>query len=74
MEFSYNGYSYYIERYENEPDIHYYKRCWIITKNNPQDIDHYKKIEKLSRIWINVNFLGCKYEENTMKEVSKLVF
>ena len=41
MEFSHNGYTYYIERYENEPDLYYYKRCWIITKNNPKDEEEY---------------------------------
>ena len=72
MEFNYNGYSYFIERYENEPDIYYYKRCWIITKSNPKNIEEYDKIEKLSRLWVNTNFLGCKYEKNTMEQIFKL--
>ena len=73
MEFSYNGYSYFIEKYEDEPDIHYYKRCWLITKNNPKTFEEYGNIERLSRLWINVNFLGCKYNDNVMKKINKLI-
>lgn len=74
MEFSHSGYTYFIERYENEPDLYYYKRCWIITKNNPKNNEEYTEIERMSRMWININYLGCKYQENIMKEIGKLVF
>ena len=35
--------------------------------------EEYNKIEKMSRMWININYLGCKYEEDIMKEIGKLV-
>ena len=73
MEFSYNGYSYFIERYDNESENYYYKRCWLITKNSPKNNEEYENIEKLARLWINVNCLGCKYREEVMKEINKLI-
>lgn len=73
MEFSYNGMSYFIERNKNEPEIYYYKRCWLIAKNNPQNETEYKEIEKLSHLWINTNYLGCKYNEEVEKNIKKLI-
>lgn len=73
MEFSYNGYSYFIEKYENESEIYYYKRCWLITKNNPKNDEEYQKIDKMSRLWININYLGCQYNDDVMKQVHKLI-
>ena len=73
MEFSYKGYSYFIKKYNNEPDIHYYKRGWIITKNNPKNDEEYHNIEKMARLWINVNYLGCKYNDELMEKINNLV-
>lgn len=73
MEFSNNGMSYFIEKNENESDVYYYKRCWLIAKNKPTNELEYKEIEKLSNLWININYLGCEYSENVQKHIKKLV-
>ena len=73
MEFSYKGMSYFIEKDDDESEIYYYKRCWLITKNNPQTEEEYEELEKLSRLWLNINFLGCTYSEEVHNNVSKLI-
>ena len=73
MDFSYNGINYYIEKDEEEPELHYYKRSWLIVKNNPKTDEEYKEIEKLSKLWINTNYLGCEYSDEIKKKLNKLI-
>jgi hypothetical protein len=58
-----NGYSYYIDRLENELDRSYHLRCWYIANQNPKNMTEYKDAMKLGKLFVNYKLLNCKYHE-----------
>lgn len=59
-----NGYSYHIDRLENEVDRSYEMRCWYVTNLNPKTIEEFNQALKLGKLYVNYKLLNCKYNES----------
>jgi len=59
MEVNKNGMSLILNKNENEPDDIFYARLWFIISQD--NLDNFDEVERLSRIWANIKYLGCKY-------------
>tara|TARA_Y100000590_G_C15356262_1_gene877121 strand:+ start:498 stop:734 length:237 start_codon:yes stop_codon:yes gene_type:complete len=74
MEIEFNGKSYYITRNSFEPINQFEKRAWFIAKchSNKQNKDSLDKIIQLSKIYTNIEFNKCKYNEDITSKINKL--
>ena len=68
MVLNFNGYTYHIERLENEVDRSYQMRRWFIVSMNPKNIEDLEKSMKLAKLFVNYKLLGCQYP----KKVSEM--
>ena len=79
MEISKNGYVFYVKRYGIETDKELIQRSWFIMNGlsnsiNDNNIDkEFKKIEKISYIWHNMNNLKCKYPDDIIEDVISII-
>ena len=73
MEFSKNGVSYFITQNKDECEKYYYERCKLIVNYNPNTETSYKEIEKISNIWININYFGCEYSDEVTHKVKQIL-
>ena len=71
MEFSKNGNMVIIDKDDDEIYDLFINRCEFIL-NNLSNID-YKKLLKLSFIYINYKYYNCKYNNDIMIELNKLI-
>lgn len=61
-----------IEKDLFEPREKYMERVWFILKKIKNgSIDNFDEYVKLSRIYVNVNILGCKYSSDLMNNIAK---
>ena len=67
---NYNGKNYFIDKLENENDISYNIRRWIICKLEPNNEKEFKEYSKIAKIYTNVKLLGCEYNES----IKNLIF
>ena len=72
MEFSKNGLSIIVKKDENEPDNFYYERYWFIISQNMNKYKNMEELIKLSKIWINIKYLKCKYSSSITRKVIKM--
>ena len=68
MLYNYNGYSYYINRMENEVDKSLEIRYWYIVNMKPKDDLEFKKALKLSKLFVNYKLLNVDYN-STLKNM-----
>tara|TARA_B100000123_G_scaffold231938_1_gene181798 strand:+ start:159 stop:392 length:234 start_codon:yes stop_codon:yes gene_type:complete len=61
MLYNYNGYSYFIERMENEVDRSYKIRYWYIVNLEPKNESELKNAIKLSKLFVNYKILDIEY-------------
>ena len=79
MEISKNGYIFYIKRYGIETDKELIQRSWFIMNGlsniiNDNNIDkEFKKIEKISYMWHNMNNLKCKYSDDITENILSIL-
>ena len=64
MNINFQGYTYNIERLENEIDKSYQLRSWYIALQNPKNVEELKKIMKYAKLYVNYKLLGCEYHQN----------
>jgi len=70
MKICYQGITYMTERLSIETDEQLARRLWFIIKLKPKNDLEYAEAERLSRLWFNMNFLGCRYSE----EVEEMIY
>ena len=68
-----NGYSYYVDRLENELDRSYFLRCWYVVNYNPKNTHEYKEALKLGKLFVNYKLLNCKYTDSVQNMFLKKV-
>lgn len=73
MNINFNGYYYSIDRLENEVDQSYLMRCWYIVNWNPKNLEEYKQVSKLSKLYVNYKLLNCEYHESVTQMFLKKV-
>lgn len=64
---SVTGIQYIVEKRQYENENAFYKKCWDITKQNPQSQDDFKLALKISQLRQNEKQFGCKYPNNVQK-------
>ena len=64
MLYNYNGFSYFIERNENEVDRSYEMRYWYIVNLTPKTVKEFKEAVKLSKLFVNHKLLNVEYHPN----------
>jgi len=65
-----NGIIYTIPKMSTETIEAYHERIWFVANNIGK-----KSIEeliRLSRVWVNITFLGCGYSKNLMNKINEL--
>lgn len=67
-----DGYVYYIERGNNEIDEHFFARSNFIVSQKPKTEAEYEHAVKYSKIYINIKFLKCKYNQEIVDELNKI--
>jgi hypothetical protein len=49
------------------------ERGWFVANLCPKSEEGYNEAIRLSRIWINIQFHGCIYDENLMKKLTSTI-
>ena len=70
MELDKNAVSYIIKQELYEPDDVFHKRSWFIVNLNPKTPDEFEEYTKYSKLWVNVHYNNCKYN-NVQSIISK---
>ena len=63
----YNEYDntyYFISKLENEIDISYNLRKWIISKMKPKNKEEFLNSQKIAKLYVNMKILNVKYDNN----------
>ena len=61
MEVNNKGIIYYFKKEKNENNLHFYERCRIASKDNPNSEKLLETSIQKSKIKINEKYLGCQY-------------
>jgi len=72
MEIEYKGYSYIIEKLPNEVDDIFYKRMWIVVKQEPKTQQELDKAIHMSILWSNITYLKCTYSDEIMSNIQTI--
>jgi len=72
MEIYYHGKTYRTERLGTELNDHLAKRLWFIIKLNPLNDIEYLEAERLSRVWFNMTYMGCRYSDEIEERIFDL--
>lgn len=62
-----------IEREYNEADEIFVDRGNFIASQLPKTENEYNKVELFSRIYVNVKYLGCVYDDTVMARLNKMI-
>lgn len=68
-EFSKNGLRFKIYQENREPSIIYDDRVLFIMNQNPINNKQLDEVVRYSKIFVNVKYLGCKYNDFIMKRL-----
>ncbi len=64
------GGRYYIMRRKLTESLDLFlERCWFVSKQKPKSKSEFEDYEKISRIWINCKYDGCKYNNDIMCKI-----
>ena len=72
MIIEYNGITYTIPKEEYEPDNIYLQRLWFVAKQQPFDEKSYLEAVHNSKLWKNIKFLNCKYDQEILKKINDI--
>lgn len=72
MEVNKNGMLLIIKRHENESEDVFYNRLWFIISQDEQTLNNFEEIEKLSHVWANIKFLGCRYSSSLYHKIMNM--
>ena len=72
MEIEYKGISYTIEKEQYEVDDIFFKRAWFVVKQQATTQIDLEKAIYNSKLWSNMKFLGCTYNDSIKSEIIKL--
>lgn len=59
-----------VDKDDYETDEQYYERGYFISNNNPKNKSEYDKLLLYSRIYRNVNYYKCVYDERIMNQLN----
>lgn len=62
-----------IERTSGEAKEHYIKRLFFVASQNPTTEKEYITAVKYSKIYINTQYLECKYNVDVMERLEKMI-
>lgn len=69
MDINYNGRLYLFDKNENITNDMFYDRCWYIAKRSPKTEEEQIEAESFADIYINMKYLGCRYNDILEKKV-----
>ena len=73
MEISYNNIIYNFDREDGLNNKVFYEKCWFIAKQEPKDMDDFLGAERNAGLYININFFGCKYNNDLEIKIKNLM-
>jgi hypothetical protein len=73
MLINFQGYSYLVERLENEVDKSYELRCWYVANYQPKSKEDFKTALKMSKLYVNHKLLHNKYSDSITSMFMKTV-
>ncbi len=73
MNYEKSGIGYKVKRNQDEVDESYKRRKWFIGEITPKTKKEYEEAIKLSNIWINMKYLGCRYPTEAEKKVENIL-
>lgn len=72
MEINNNNCIYHFKQIPGETRNNYINRCWFLSDLKPNK-NNFDKYVQYSELWSNIKFLGCKYDDNTTKNIKGLI-
>ncbi len=72
MEFSQNGFSVVVQKYQYESDEMFFDRGWFIVSQIDDKTDNLDEIVKLSKVWSNMKYMNCRYSHRLFKKVEEM--
>lgn len=70
--FKNENYLYKIKRNANENTDVYMDRVNFVISQNPRNIKEYTEASIYANIHVNVQYLGCEYDEAIMEQLQKM--
>ncbi len=70
--FEYKGLLYIIPYLPYECDDVYYQRAWFVVKQQPNNEKEFNEAIYLSKLWCNIKYLDCTYDDDIMNKIKKL--
>ena len=75
--FTKHGINLQLEKSDVESDYIFMERGWFLVnylvycQKNDKIVENLDEAETMSRVWVNSEYLNCKYSESVMKKLSK---
>lgn len=73
MNIEINGIGYEIKRNKHEIDENYQMRLLFVSLLKPNTLKKFNEAVMYSNIWINIEFLKCKYSSIIENKITKII-
>lgn len=74
LETNYHGLICNFEQSDSQSHETFVDQSWLITKQLPQNNTQRQEAEKMAKIYLNYQRLGCRYSKQLEHKISKLLY
>ena len=73
MLLQYEGYTYIVNKLDNETDNNLVSRTWFTVKQKPKNQENFIKELKIAKLYSNQKYLNCKYNNKITSIINEKI-